>query len=127
MKLCKRIQTLLLLFAMLGPGKTNAQCTNANVNWDNLDYLISTGNYSPWVTAAMAQTQYKALKQEPIVVDNLDDLERSSVILPVTRRHSYINWIMGIVLSVSLLLNMLHYIPILFQRHEPQYNGTYGK
>lgn len=61
MKQCMRILTLLLLFAMLWPCKTNAQCTNANVNWDNLDYLISSGSYSPWVTAAMAQNQRFAI------------------------------------------------------------------
>lgn len=41
--------------------KSDAQCpggfTRATVNWDNLDYLITTGNYSPWVTAAMSETQ----------------------------------------------------------------------
>lgn len=38
-----------------------AQCgtgyTASQVNWDNLDYLVSTGNYAGFVTAAMANTQ----------------------------------------------------------------------
>jgi hypothetical protein len=35
-----------------------SQCTTANVNWDNLDYLITTGAYSGFVTAAMSQSQW---------------------------------------------------------------------
>lgn len=33
----------------------------ANLNWDNLDYLITTGNYSGYVTAAMSRTQAFAI------------------------------------------------------------------
>jgi len=38
--------------AQCGPGYSAAK-----LDWDNLDYLVSTGTYSGFVTAAMAQTQ----------------------------------------------------------------------
>jgi hypothetical protein len=41
--------------------KAEAQCSTANVNWDNLDYLVTSGNYATYVTTAMSQTQAFAL------------------------------------------------------------------
>lgn len=59
---------LIVLFVFLqcpcSPGY--AQCgaagfTRSQVNWDNLDYLISSGYYAGSVTAAMAATQHFAI------------------------------------------------------------------
>lgn len=51
-------KTLLIgLLTWLFGYTTHAQCTTANVNWDNLDFLTSTGNYSGFVTAAQAEDQ----------------------------------------------------------------------
>lgn len=45
--------------------ESQAQCAvgwnTANVNWDNLDYLITTGNYSGFVSNAQRDNQYFAL------------------------------------------------------------------
>ena len=38
-----------------------AGSTTANVNWDNLDYLVTTGNYSGYVSNAMSRTQAFAI------------------------------------------------------------------
>lgn len=52
---------------------TKAQClagsNTANLNWDNLDYLVTTGNYAGFVTAAMSQTQAFAIGVNRIVVN----------------------------------------------------------
>ncbi len=62
-KLRKLIPLTILTFSSILTGYSGqAQCiagyTGAQVNWDNLDYLQSTGNYAGFVTAAMANTQY---------------------------------------------------------------------
>lgn len=41
----------------------------ANTNWDNLDYLVTTGSYSGFVTAAMSQTQAFAIGVNRVVVN----------------------------------------------------------
>lgn len=52
--------------------ESQAQCAvgwnTANVNWDNLDYLISTGNYSGFVTNAQRDTQYFALGRNRVAL-----------------------------------------------------------
>ncbi|RYD96427.1 MAG: hypothetical protein EOP50_06650, partial [Sphingobacteriales bacterium] len=57
------MQRLLRLFlaVMVFSSQANAQCgtgySQAQLNWDALEFLRSTGTYSPYVTAAMAATQ----------------------------------------------------------------------
>ncbi|HEY0040355.1 MAG TPA: GEVED domain-containing protein [Flavisolibacter sp.] len=50
----------ILLFATLvvsAGSQLLAQCSTANINWDNLDYLVTTGNYAGFVTAAQSSDQ----------------------------------------------------------------------
>lgn len=55
--------TLILLSSLLLlPGKASAQCTNAQLNWDNLDYYWNSGGssntpYGTYITDAMEQSQ----------------------------------------------------------------------
>ena len=64
------IRSCVAMFVLLSSftAEVQAQCTNANVNWDNLDYLITTGNYSPWVTAAMSQTQRFSIGRNAVAI-----------------------------------------------------------
>lgn len=57
------IRSCVAMFVLLSSftAEVQAQCTNANVNWDNLDFLVTTGSYSPWVTATMQQNQRFAI------------------------------------------------------------------
>ncbi len=52
--------------------KAVAQCgggyTNAQLNWDNLDYITSSGNYSGWVSAARAATQRFAIGTNGVTI-----------------------------------------------------------
>jgi GEVED domain/Secretion system C-terminal sorting domain len=66
-----------LLFAVAAivsvPSKYAAgQCgfgyTQAQLNWDNLDYITSTGNYSGWVSAARAATQRFAIGTNGVTI-----------------------------------------------------------
>lgn len=64
--------SLLLLF---GSEKSLAQCTNANVNWDNLDYISTqtNANYAtyintPALVANMVQTQRFAIGTNRVVI-----------------------------------------------------------
>jgi GEVED domain/Secretion system C-terminal sorting domain len=56
---------LILFFIAMNTHISYSQCiagsNTANLNWDNLDYLITTGSYSGYVTAAMSQTQAFAI------------------------------------------------------------------
>lgn len=56
---------LILFFIAINTSTAHSQCiagsTTANLNWDNLDYLISTGSYSGFATPAMSQTQAFAI------------------------------------------------------------------
>lgn len=56
---------LILIFIAINSNISYSQCiagsNTANLNWDNLDYLITTGSYSGYVTAAMSQTQAFAI------------------------------------------------------------------
>lgn len=45
------------LFAGIAFSGLNAQCSTANVNWDNLKFLVNTGNYAGFVTAAQTRDQ----------------------------------------------------------------------
>lgn len=58
-----RLAALLLLTAVSTPSKSQclAGSNTANLNWDNMDYLVTTGNYAGFVTAAMSQNQAFAL------------------------------------------------------------------
>jgi hypothetical protein len=60
--------TLFVLLFLLNMGRSQAQCTNANVNWDNLDFLVTAGNYSPWVTATMQQNQRFAIGRSALTL-----------------------------------------------------------
>ena len=62
------------LFTVLGiTTHLYSQClpgsSTANLNWDNLDYLVTTGNYSGYVTTAMCQTQAFALGVNRVVIN----------------------------------------------------------
>lgn len=50
----------------------HSQCiagsNTANLNWDNLDYLVTTGNYTGYVTTAMSQTQAFAIGVNRVVI-----------------------------------------------------------
>ncbi|MCX6317472.1 MAG: GEVED domain-containing protein [Bacteroidetes bacterium] len=46
-----------------------AGSNTANLNWDNLDYLVTTGNYAGFVTAAMSQTQAFALGVNRVAIN----------------------------------------------------------
>jgi hypothetical protein len=56
---------LIFIFIAINPSVSRSQCiagsNTANLNWDNLDYLITTGNYSGYVTTAMSRTQAFAI------------------------------------------------------------------
>jgi GEVED domain/Secretion system C-terminal sorting domain len=56
-----KIIFFLLLLATMASMRASAQCAvgwnTATTKWDNLDYVVTTGNYSGFVTAAMAATQ----------------------------------------------------------------------
>jgi hypothetical protein len=55
------IYTLILIPGLLVSKYSNSQClvgySSAQINWDNLDYLVTAGNYSGFVTASMAANQ----------------------------------------------------------------------
>ena len=59
-----KFQLILFLIATT-PHISISQCivgsNTANLNWDNLDYLITTGSYSGFVTTAMSRTQAFAI------------------------------------------------------------------
>ncbi len=63
---------LSLVLFLTGIAPVSSQClpgsNTANLNWDNLDYLITTGNYSGYVTAAMSRTQAFALGVNRVLV-----------------------------------------------------------
>jgi hypothetical protein len=56
---------LILFFIAMNTSISYSQCivgsNAANLNWDNLDYLITTGSYSGYVTTAMSRTQAFAI------------------------------------------------------------------
>jgi GEVED domain len=58
-----RLIAFLLLIAVSSPSKSQclAGSNTANLNWDNMDYLVTTGNYAGFVTAAMSQNQAFAI------------------------------------------------------------------
>ncbi len=73
---CLRVTQQLLAIGLLIAVSTTplrAQClagsNTANLNWDNLDYLITTGAYSGYVTAAMSQTQAFAIGVNRVVIN----------------------------------------------------------
>jgi hypothetical protein len=74
LEICLRVtKKLLVLFLFTGlTFSSRSQClagsNTANLNWDNLDYLITTGNYSGYVTAAMSQTQAFAIGVNRVVI-----------------------------------------------------------
>ncbi|MFN8289285.1 MAG: GEVED domain-containing protein [Chitinophagaceae bacterium] len=61
-----------VIYLLTCPAKTSAQCpagsSTANLNWDNLDYLVTTGSYAGYVTAAMSQTQAFAMGVNRVVI-----------------------------------------------------------
>ena len=63
---------LLTITLIANSNVSNSQCivgsNTANLNWDNLDYLVTTGNYATFVTAAMSQTQAFAFGVDRVVV-----------------------------------------------------------
>lgn len=75
----------------------------------------------------MIQAKYKALKQEATAVDDLEDVEKSSVVHPIVHKRFYLTWLMGFMLVVSLLSNVLHYVPPSSWADKRQYNKTYSK
>ena len=73
--ICLRVTRIatILSWIVLHHTTVAAQCpagTNtANLNWDNLDYLVTTGNYSGFVTPAMSQTQAFAIGRNRVVIN----------------------------------------------------------
>ena len=61
------ILALLFVLAITG-NKAEAQCTNATVNWDNLDYYTNTGNYASYVTASMMASQRFAIGVNAVTI-----------------------------------------------------------
>lgn len=68
LKICLTVSTkfsAIVFFIAVNPGISNSQCLPgsniANLNWDNMDYLVTTGNYAGFVTTAMSRTQAFAL------------------------------------------------------------------
>lgn len=63
LRVTKKLLAIIFIFA--GTTPSYSQCiagsNTANLNWDNMDYLVTTGNYSGFVTAAMSQTQAFAI------------------------------------------------------------------
>src|ERR1700704_4996050 len=60
-----KITFFVLLLASMQSVQVSAQClagwNTATTKWDNLDYIVTTGNYAGFVTPAMAATQGFAL------------------------------------------------------------------
>ena len=68
LKICRSFISkwqLIIFFIAINSHYSNAQCipgsNTANLNWDNLDYLVTTGNYAGYVTTAMSQAQAFAI------------------------------------------------------------------
>ncbi|MBK7560979.1 MAG: T9SS type A sorting domain-containing protein [Chitinophagaceae bacterium] len=64
---------LFLLLSVVTGYRSSAQCTNANINWDNLDYLQrNTAGYSTYITAGMfanmVQTQRFAIGTNRVTI-----------------------------------------------------------
>ncbi len=74
LEICLRVTKNILLLVFFIGGTTSAypQCiagsNTANLNWDNMDYLVTTGNYAGYVTAAMSRTQAFAIGVNRVVV-----------------------------------------------------------
>jgi len=70
LRVAKKILTVIIIIA--SHTASFSQCivgsNTANLNWDNLDYLVTTGNYSGYVTAAMSQTQAFAIGVNRVVI-----------------------------------------------------------
>ncbi len=60
--------TPLLTLLLISHFQSAAQCSTANTNWDNLDYLVTTGSYSGYVTTAMSRTQAFAIGINRVVI-----------------------------------------------------------
>lgn len=75
----------------------------------------------------MIQAKYKALKQETAVADDPEDVKKGSIVHLTAQKCSYSTWLIGLMLVVSLLANVLHYIPLPSWTGKRQYNKTYGK
>jgi|CXWL01.1.fsa_nt_gi hypothetical protein len=64
-----------LLLSVVSVNRSDAQCTNANVNWDNLEYYITNGNVNyttyintPALFASMVQTQRFAIGTNAVTI-----------------------------------------------------------
>ncbi|MGQ0737715.1 MAG: GEVED domain-containing protein [Bacteroidota bacterium] len=74
LEICLRVtqKILTVIIIIVSHATSFSQCiigsSAANLNWDNLDYLVTTGNYSGYVTAAMSQTQAFAIGVNRVVV-----------------------------------------------------------
>jgi GEVED domain/Secretion system C-terminal sorting domain len=55
----KLFTSILFAIVLIASAATavKAQCTAAQLNWDNLDYLVTSGSYSAFVTNAQASSQ----------------------------------------------------------------------
>ena len=68
------IRAMILIANILFIGlSASAQCgvgySQSQVNWDNLDYLVTTGNYSGFVSTAMANSQNFALGPNRVTIN----------------------------------------------------------
>ncbi len=74
LKICLRFTKKFfgILFLLAVNTSAYSQCiagsNTANLNWDNLDYLVTTGNYAGYVTAAMSQSQGFAIGINRVVI-----------------------------------------------------------
>jgi len=66
---------LAALFATVSVNKAQAQCTNANINWDNLEYYITNGNANytgyintPALFTSLVQTQRFAIGTNAVTI-----------------------------------------------------------
>ena len=68
-----KITIFVLFLATMHSMQVSAQCASgwntATTKWDNLDYLVTTGNYAVFVTPAMAATQGFALGRNGFTIN----------------------------------------------------------
>src|SRR5688572_23420449 len=72
----KFLHTILLILMIIGSNVSFGQCTTANLNWDNLSYLVNRGDYATYsvggttsgVSNAMMQTQRFTLATNTVTI-----------------------------------------------------------
>lgn len=67
-KLFTSILSTIVLFTV-GSTDIKAQCTVAQLNWDNLDYLVTSGSYSGFVSNAQASIQNFSMGTNRVTIE----------------------------------------------------------